>query len=764
MEKTFTIFVRAMGDHGCAATVLGHPELTAVGATTATARSDLAAALAGLLVHDERGLREAQLHFPGIRVRRLDMVLRAIQHGRMLDVPMRFSLLHHPARPNDDDDDETRHHGVLVHVPRLGVSEPLADLADLVPYAEERIRNLLHLAPLERLLQAAWTGEEGVETLDVLYKPRLPRQRNGSVTAGRGGTVRNRVPRALAEACRRLNDEVAAGTLDRVYGLDGTLSQLVEAVHGTRNGILLVGANGCGKTALVHELAHRAEDKEHKLHGTQVYSTSGARIVAGMHYLGQWQQRAQGMVEELRRQKAALHVESLAELLGTRAGSGLTVAQIFEEPLAAGEITMLLEATAEDLARAQRSHPALVSLLQPVVVPGLEPLEMRKALAAMVQRDGKRRNVTATEEAQRAALYLGERMGTATNALGVAARVMRGALARAPEKSAVSRSDVMETFSQQAGLPRALIDPAIRLSPDDVLTALGRRVVGQGHALGLMRDMVVTLKTGLADPGRPLGSFLLLGPTGVGKTESALSLTAYLFGDEKRLIRMDMSEYAAPGSGIRLVDGPLGEGLLTSKVRAQPFGVVLLDEVEKADGSVHDLLLQLLGEGRLTDATGRTVSFRNTVVILTSNLGADRVGKELGFRKEDDADLTRHYRAAAATFFRPELLNRIDHVIAYRSLDFRAIEEIARRLLDAALRREGLLRRGVTVSLGERVIAWLAQAGFHPRYGARPMKRAIEQHVVAPLALVLSEGGAGRLAVEIDVGGEGLVLKARVRP
>jgi len=218
-----------------------------------------------------------------------------------------------------------------------------------------------------------------------------------------------------------------------------------------------------------------------------------------------------------------------------------------------------------------------------------------------------------------------------------------------------------------------------------VLGRLRTRVMGQDSGMELLANLVVTLKTNLADPRKPLGSFLLLGPTGVGKTESALALAEILFGDDRRLARFDMAEYAAPGSAARLVDARATGSTLAKRVREQPFGVVLLDEIEKADAGALDLLLQVLGEGRLTDSAGQTIRFRNTVVIMTSNLGAETAGRVIGFGDGGAASDEAHYRAAAAAFFRPELLNRFDQIVPYRPLGREVIASLARR--DRAARR-----------------------------------------------------------------------------
>jgi ATP-dependent Clp protease ATP-binding subunit ClpC len=306
----------------------------------------------------------------------------------------------------------------------------------------------------------------------------------------------------------------------------------------------------------------------------------------------------------------------------------------------------------------------------------------------------------------------------------------------------VGPREVVRAYARMTGFPEALIDPAARLDVDAVRAFFRARVIGQPHVIDRLVQVIVLLKAGLDEPGRPLGSFLFMGPTGVGKTESALALTEYLFGDRRRLVRFDLGEYAAPGSALRLVDGPGGQGALTQAVREQPFSVVLLDEVEKADGGVHDLLLQVLGEGRLTDGTGRTVRFDHTLVVLTSNLGAVRRAA-IGYGGGAARPAAAHYLDAAERFFRPELVNRIDHLVPFDVLSEDALAEIARLLLAQALEREGLTRRGVQVELDDAVVAHVVARGYDPRYGARPMKRAVEAEVIVPLARALAASGVG---------------------
>jgi ATP-dependent Clp protease ATP-binding subunit ClpC len=337
-------------------------------------------------------------------------------------------------------------------------------------------------------------------------------------------------------------------------------------------------------------------------------------------------------------------------------------------------------------------------------------------------------------------------------------------------KKPVTPAAVVDQFRRQTGLPELFLRDEITLSRDAVLNWFRSRVIDQPEACEAAANIVTTVKAGLNDPQRPPAVMLFCGPTGVGKTHMAQALASYFFGhasdtvrseesgvkrEEKpgsgihsslltphssraaeRLIRLDMSEYGGFDAVYRLLGPPQGEpGPLVKQVRRQPFSVLLLDEVEKAAPEVFDTLMGVFDEGRLTDQYGRVTNFRSTIIVMTSNLGAG-MARAVGFGGEGAGPA---YQDVAMKFFRPEFFNRMDAVVTFRPLQPATVKAIARRELDAIAKRDGLLRGGVSVRWSEALVDHLAAIGFDARFGARPMQRAIEREVVAPLARWLLE-------------------------
>ena len=325
----------------------------------------------------------------------------------------------------------------------------------------------------------------------------------------------------------------------------------------------------------------------------------------------------------------------------------------------------------------------------------------------------------------------------------------------------VDEEDIAETLALMTGIPvtRMLEGESERLL--NMEKSLGERVIGQKEAIAFISEAIRRARAGLKDPKRPIGSFIFLGPTGVGKTELARALTEYLFDDENAMVRIDMSEYMDKHTVSRMVGAPPGYigfdegGQLTEAVRRRPYRVLLFDEIEKAHPDVFNVLLQLLEDGRLTDGQGRTVNFANTVVIMTSNLGTSQVQEDpVGFLKTntngmDNQEIKRNVERALRQEFRPEFLNRIDEIVVFKSLGQEEILQIVDLLVEEV--QERLSDRGISIELTGRAKEWIAEKGFDPAFGARPLRRTVQRYLETPLArkvLAGEIGDGGRFTVD----------------
>jgi len=329
----------------------------------------------------------------------------------------------------------------------------------------------------------------------------------------------------------------------------------------------------------------------------------------------------------------------------------------------------------------------------------------------------------------------------------------------------IEENDIAELVAKWTGIPvsRMLESDAKKLV--DMEERLHERIVDQQKAVVAVSEAIRRARAGLKDPKRPIGSFIFLGPTGVGKTELARALAEFLFDDENAMVRLDMSEYMEKHTVSRLIGAPPGYigyeegGQLTELVRRRPYRVVLLDEIEKAHPDVFNILLQILEDGRLTDGHGRAVDFKNVVVIMTSNLGTQDLQRHaVGFRPGKELDqekLRQTISSALKQAFRPELLNRIDEIIVFDSLT----EEHLNRIVDLLLRevQERLSERGITIESTDSAKSWLVKEGYDPMYGARPLRRAIQHHVENPLSKRILDGEfVEGDVVSIDAAADGL--------
>ncbi|MFR9729859.1 ATP-dependent Clp protease ATP-binding subunit [Saccharopolyspora sp. MS10] len=573
---------------------------------------------------------------------------------------------------------------------------------------------------------------------------------------------RSRGPAAALSTTPRLDEfgldmtELArAGRLDPVIGRDEEIDQAVEVLgRRSKNNPVFIGDPGVGKTALVEGLAQRIADRSvpWPLAGKRLVSLDLAGMVAGAKFRGEFEQRFRDVLVELRthRDEVVVFIDEMHSIVGAGAGEGSMDAGTMLKPaLARGELHLIGATTVEEYRKHVEKDPALERRFQPILVPEPSVPDTIRVLDGVAEKFREHHRVRIDPAALEAAATLSDRYLTdrflpdkAVDLLDQACsrvRLRRGSTSWSPPPL-VGADDVAEVVARRTGIPVAEVSAEDRRRLLDLEKRLAERVVGQDVAVRSVAEAIRRARAGLADPDRPIGSFLFLGPTGVGKTELARALSRVLFGDAERMARFDMGEFQDKHTVSRLIGAPPGyvgygeAGQLTERIRRQPYSVVLLDEVEKAHPDVFNTLLQVLDAGRLTDSQGRAVDFRNTVVIMTSNIGSDRILDST----EPSDELATRLLADLREFFRPEFLNRIDEVTVFRALGDAELTDIAALLLERTASQ--LQRRGVRLEVSDAAVRWLTERGSGGEFGARPLRRIIQRELDTRLASLLLDG------------------------
>ncbi len=622
-----------------------------------------------------------------------------------------------------------------------------------------------------------------------------------------GGTRESSKTPTLDQYGRDLTALAREGKLDPVIGRADEIEQTIEILsRRTKNNPALIGDPGVGKTAIVEGIAQRIVNDEvpETLTDRRVVQLDLAGMVAGTKYRGEFEERLKKVIDEIteNQEQIILFVDELHTLVGAGGAEGaMDAGNMLKPALARGELHVIGATTLDEYRKDVEGDPALERRFQPVFVREPTVDETIEILHGLKDRYEAFHRVRISDEAIVAAAELSDRYirdrflpdkaidlidqasarvrlrtrtkdddtRTLEEDLRRLARERDQATAaedydragqlkhqmdsrrsdledrqtrrqRAPE---VTAEDIAEVVSRATGIPVSRLTTEDRQRLLELEQQLHGRIIGQDEAVRAVAEAVRRSRAGLGDPRKPIGSFLFLGPTGVGKTELARTLAEALFGSENLMVRFDMGEFQERHTVSRLVGAPPGyvgyeeAGQLTEQVRRRPYSVLLFDEIEKAHPDVFNILLQILDDGRLTDAQGRTVDFKNTVVIMTSNLGADRIQQQARTNESFDT-LKKDLMDILRRSFRPEFINRIDEIIVFRALTEEQLVEITQLLVDRLSRR--LRAQHMDVQFSEDALKLLAREGYDPEFGARPLARTIQRLVENELSRMVLSG------------------------
>ena len=609
-------------------------------------------------------------------------------------------------------------------------------------------------------------GSVAIEILEEIYHINLNELRQKVLDELRKIEVKpqaqpkqlTKLPEKLMEFGLDLSLKAEQGKIDPIIGRETEIDRLIEILcRKTKNNPVLIGEAGVGKSAVVEGLAQRIADKKvpELLISKRIYSLNLSALMAGTKYRGSLEQKLNEVISIITNDKNIItFIDEIHTLMQAGSEKGeINPSDILKPYLARGDMQTIGATTIDEYSKFIEKDKALERRFQPIVVNPPSEEDAIKILQGLKPTYEKFHGVTITDDAVESAVKLSVRYITNRNLPDKAIDLLDEASAKAKidktSNAVVDSEDIAKVVSTTTNIPVSKITETEKEKLLNLENILHKRVIGQDEAINAVCKAIRRARVGLKDNKRPIGSFIFLGQTGVGKTELAKAIAECLFDDEKALIRIDMSEYMEQHTVSKLIGSPPGfvgyeeGGQLTDKVRKNPYSVVLFDEAEKAHPDILNILLQILDDGRVTDGQGRLVNFHNTIIILTSNVGAQKVMEQKALASQNGTELdfdsqTQIMKDELAKTHRPELLNRIDLTVVFKPLSFEELAKIANLMIQSLNKK--LSEKNISLKLTESALIYLIQKGYNTNYGARPLRRIIEQEIEDVIAGDLLEG------------------------
>lgn len=540
---------------------------------------------------------------------------------------------------------------------------------------------------------------------------------------------------------------------EAAWELDDKVNEVVDKLVNNRANVLIVGKSGTGKTSVLRQAIKKINNKKKQKLDFSFWQIMPQRITSSSKYLGEWQEACEALVDDLEAANGILWVVNFVRLLQVGGASPeVSVAAFLTPFLQEGKLQIIGEATQEELDSMRRLLPGFVETFQIVQLSELPEKKVYNILDKFAAFCRQNLKIEIDKKAIELSYRLLIRYYPYQSFPGKAIRFLGQCVSAAQiaKQQQIGTTEVIANFVKSTGLPELFLRDDMFLEINELEDYFSNKIIGQPAAIRHLTNVVKIFKAGLNNPYKPITTMIFAGPTGVGKTASAKALAEYFFGKGQQrspLIRIDMSEFQHAGQIARFIGAGREVGKLVQDIRERPFSVLLLDEVEKADPAIFDAFLSVLDEGMLVDAFGRITNFRNTIIIMTTNLGAsNRQSIGYGSGMPDEAA----YESAIGKYFRPEFVNRIDSIVMFNALKADDIRQITTIELEAVKQREGFVKNNLTLKFTQSVYEHLAKVGFDERYGARPLQRAVESEIIAPLATWLVENPVENVLLEID--------------